>query len=327
VTGPRTAVVAFLGPPELAKELGKKGTSSDITLYNLVRDGQVLTTVEPTQFPDKFPPLLFSIALADRVILVVATLDRAFAESVATLDLFDTSVSIYLRGAGEGEVRRVLKGSRFESATLAELDLPHLREELLAWNPPAVPDGPVSVRLDHAFPVKGVGTVALGFVQRGTLHAHDRLRLWPSDRDVEVRSIQSQDVDIREAGHGTRVGVALKGVDADEISRGQILAPATGHSVGDRLVLRDRRNSRYYRGRVEKGAQLQLLVGLQLVPARLESVTDERLELTTDRPLVADPGDAVWLADLSAAPGPRMVARAVLDQVKLDTPGTTSPSA
>jgi len=288
----------------------------------------VLTTVEPTQFPDKFPPLLYSIALADRVVLVVTGLDRAFAESVATLDLFDLPVSVYLsRGVGEAEVRRVLKGSRFESAPLAELDIPHLREELIAWNPPPVADGPVSVRLDHAFPVKGVGTVALGFVRRGTLHAHDRLRLWPTEREVEVRSIQSQDVDVREAVRGTRVGVALKGADADEISRGQILAPGTGLTIGDRFVLRDRRDSRYYRGRVEKGAQLQLLVGLQLVPARIESVTPERLEISTDRPVVAGRGDPAWLADLSAAPGPRMVARALLDEVKLDTPAPTSSSA
>lgn len=293
----------------------------------MTRDGQVLTTVEPAQFPEKFPSLLYAIALADRVLLVVTALDRPFAESVATLDLFDTPVSAYLTGGvGETEVRRVLKGSRFESAPLTPLDLPHLREELMGWTPPPVPDGPVSVRLDHAFPVKGVGTVALGFVQRGTLHAHDRLRLWPTEREVEVRSIQSQDVDIREASQGTRVGVALKGADADEISRGQILAPATGHTIGNRFVLRARRDSRYYRGRVDEGAQLQLLVGLQLLPARIESAVPDRLELTTDRPVVADRGDPAWLSDLSAAPGPRLVGRAVLDEVKLDTHPSTSSS-
>jgi selenocysteine-specific translation elongation factor len=264
--------------------------------------------------------LLYSIALADRVLLVVAALDRAFAESVATLDLFDTPVSIYLTGGvGETEVRRVLKGRRFESMPMGALDLPHLREELLTWTPPSVPDGPVSVRLDHAFPVKGVGTVALGFVQRGTLRAHDRLRLWPSEKEVEIRSVQSQDVDVREAPTGTRVGVALKGVDPDEISRGEVLAPPTGRTIGNRFVLGDRKDSRYYRGRVENGAQLQFMAGLQLVPGRLESVSPERLELTTDRPVVADRGDPVWLADLSAAPGPRMVGRAVLREVKLDT--------
>jgi selenocysteine-specific translation elongation factor len=284
--------------------------------------------VEPTQFPEKFPPLLYSIALADRVVLVVGELDRAFAESVATLDLFDTPVSIHLTsGADEAEVRRLLKGSHFGSVPLVRLDVPHLREELLAWSPPSVADGPVSVRLDHAFPVKGVGTVALGFVQRGTLRAHDRLRLWPTDHEVEVRSIQSQDVDVREATRGTRVGVALKGVDPDEVSRGQLLAPMTGHTVGNRFRLRDLRLSRYYRGRVEAGAQLQLLAGLQLVPAHVESVTDEAWRLSTDRPVVADPGDPAWLSDPSAAPGPRMVARGVLNEVKLDTPEPASSSA
>ena len=319
-----TCVVAVLGAPELGKELGKKGTSSDITLYNLVRDGQVLTTVEPTQFPEKFPPLLYSIALADRAIFVVSALDRAFAETVATLDLVDTPATVYLgSGVGEAEVRRVLKGSRFGSATLAPLDVPRLREELIAWNPPPVPEGPVSVRLDHAFPVKGVGTVALGFVQRGTLHAHDHLRLWPAGKEVEVRSIQSQDVDIREAPAGTRVGVALKGVDSDEVSRGHLLAPPGGHAVGNRFVLTGRNDSRYYRGRVDEGAQLQLLVGLQLVPTRIGSASPERIVLESDRPVVADRGEPTWLSDLSAAPGPRIVCRAVLDEVKLENPATT----
>lgn len=320
--------MALPGSPRLGKELGKKGTASDITLFNLVRDGQVLTTVEPTQFPEKFPPLLYSIGLADRSVVVVGTLDRAFAECVATHDLFDLPVDFHRTDAvGEPEVRRLLKGSRFESAALPELDLPHLREELLDWNPPPVEDGPVSVRLDHAFPVKGVGTVALGFVRRGTLRAHDRLRLWPTDREVEVRSIQSQDVDVREARQGTRVGVALKGVDADVLSRGQLLAPPGSHAVGNRFMLQGPRLSRYYRGRVQAGAQLQLLVGLQLVPARVEFSSGERWELSTDRPLVADRGDPVWLADLSATPGPRIAGRALLEEVKLDTPSPPSSTA
>jgi hypothetical protein len=113
-------------------------------------------------------------------------------------------------------------------------------------------------------------------------------------------------------------------VDADEVSRGQVLAPATGLAVGNRFSLRDRKDSRYYRGRVDGGAQLQFLVGLQLVPARIESVAPDRLDLSTDRLLVAQRADPAWLADLSAAPGPRMVARAVLDEVKLDTPKPTS---
>lgn len=315
-----SAVVALLGAPELGKELGRKGTTSDITLYNLVREGHVLTSVEPTQFPEKFPPLLYSIALADRTILVATALDRALAEALATLDLFDTPTDIYLNaGVGEGELRRALKGTRFEAAALAPLDIPHLREELVSWSPQLRSEGPVSVRLDHAFPVKGVGTVALGFVRQGTLHVHDHLRLYPTDREVEVRSIQSQDVDVRDAPPGTRVGVALKGVDADEVDRGQVLAPDGSHTTGNRFVVTGRKNSRYYRGKVDEGSQLQLLADLQLVPARLQSVAPDRIELTVDRPIVAAIGEPIWLADLSAAPGPRMVGRGVLDKVNLDT--------
>ncbi len=317
--------MAVLGSSELAHELGKKGTSSDVTFYNLVRDGAVLTTVEPTQFPERFPPLLYSVALADRVELVVGELSKAFAETVATLELFDVPVDVALgSGVGEAEVRRALKGTRLADAPLAPLDPARLRETLLALAPERPAGGPVAVRLDHAFPVKGVGTVVLGFVQRGTVQAHDRLRLYPTDREVEVRSIQVQDVDVRSAAAGTRVGLALKGVDADEVARGHVLAPAGSHATGTRLSLSHRRDSAYFRGRLAEGNQVQLLAGLQLVPARIAPDPGASLAVLTDRPVVADPGDPVWLADLAAAPGPRLAARAVLDELKVEMPGAAS---
>ena len=49
---PGAVTVALVGGRDVAKDLGKKGTSSDITLYNAVRDGHALTVVEPTQFPE-----------------------------------------------------------------------------------------------------------------------------------------------------------------------------------------------------------------------------------------------------------------------------------
>ncbi len=48
--------VAVVGAPGVATELGKKGSSSDVTLYNSVHDGHAVTIVEPTQFPERLPP-------------------------------------------------------------------------------------------------------------------------------------------------------------------------------------------------------------------------------------------------------------------------------
>jgi selenocysteine-specific translation elongation factor len=313
-----SATVAVLGSSAITRELGKKGTSSDITLYNLARDGRVLTSVEATQFPEKFPPLLYALAVADKALLIVSSLSRAFAETVATLELFDVPVDVYAEsGVAESEIRRAFRGTRFEETRVAALDVPRLRDELMAWSPPRIAEPPVHVRIDHFFPVKGVGPVALGFVRRGVLRVHDKLRLFPTDRLAEVRSIQVQDIDVTDAGPGTRVGVALKGIDIDELARGQVLAPTDSLAVVDTFRTGRPRVSRFYRGTVTPGAQLHLLWGLQLVPARIDEAGAERWVVTSDRALAGASGDPIWLVDLSVGAGSRLVGTAVPQELEL----------
>ncbi|MCL4324112.1 MAG: hypothetical protein M1144_01405, partial [Candidatus Thermoplasmatota archaeon] len=48
-------------------------------------------------------------------------------------------------------------------------------------------EGSLLLPLDHAFPVRGVGTVALGLVERGRVKAHDRLRLFQPASKFQAR--------------------------------------------------------------------------------------------------------------------------------------------
>ena len=304
--------VAVVGAPGTAPQLGKKGTSSDLTLYNSVRDGHAITLVEPTQFPEKFSPLLVTLTMAHHALLVVETLSRAVAETIATLELVDVPTTIVLGGSvGDAELTRALKGGRLESAPRLPLDLPRLREAIEARRAPAAP-GPVQVPIDHAFPVKGVGSVALGVVRQGTLRVHDKLRLWPSPTLVEVRSIQVHDIDRKDAESGERVGLALKGVEADELSRGQILAPPGALLEGATLVGGPLARCRYYRGNADAGARLNVVAGLQSAPAILESASAEGVRIAADRPLVFAPDTPAYLLDLSVGAGPRIVGRTLL---------------
>lgn len=304
--------VAVVGAAGVAAELGKRGTQSDITLYNTTHDGHHTTLVEPTQFPDKFPPLLYALAMADRCLLVVQELSRPVAETIATVDLADLPTEVLLGSSVDPSgVSTVLRGTRFESVEPVLLGFPELRERLTTWRVADAP-GTVRVPLDHAFPVKGVGAVGLGVVRRGTLHAHETLRLWPGPKTVEIRSIQVHDVDVKQATVGERVGVALKGVDADELSRGQVLALPTDLAAASELTAGGVRRCRYYKEDWGEGSSLHLSVGLQMVPVVVGPKTGEGYRLQCDRPVAYSSGDPAFLADLSATAGPRIVARLTL---------------
>jgi selenocysteine-specific translation elongation factor len=304
-----SVTVAVVGTAGVATELGKKGTVSDLTMFNSVRDGHAVTLIEPTQFPEKFAPLACALGMADQCLLVVAELNRPLAETIATLELSDLPTTIVMGpSVGEADVARILKGGRLESAPRTPLDLPALRALVDGWSAAETP-GPVRVPLDHAFPVKGVGAVALGVVRQGTLHAHDKLQLWPTPKVVEVRSIQVHDIDRKEAGSGERVGAALKGIEADEISRGQVLAPEGSMLAGSRLRSGPLQRCRYYRGDASVGAHVQMALGLQVVPTVLEEMGSEGGILTPDRPVVCTNGQSALLIDLDVPVGPRVLGR------------------
>jgi selenocysteine-specific translation elongation factor len=301
--------VAVVGAPNIAKELGKRGTESDVTMFNSVTEGHATTIVEPTQFPEKFPPLLNALAMADQCLLVVPELSRPVAETIATVELADIPTTVVLGpGVGEAELARALKGGRLEGAPRVPLDYPHLRELIDGWKAPLV-EGPVMVPIDHCFPVKGVGTVILGVVRRGTLHAHDRLRLWPTSKVLDIRSIQVHDIERKEADCGERVGIALKAVDVDEVSRGQVLAPEGSLAEGSEFSGAPFQKCRYYRGDAGVGASVHLSHGLQVVPAEIGEIGPSGVRLTTDRPIARVGGAPAYLIDLSVPAGPRLLGR------------------
>lgn len=301
--------MAFVGARGLAASFGKKGTASDLTLFNQVREGHAVTLVEPTQYPEKLFPLLAAVEMAHEVVFVVDQLSREVAETATVLDLSDRTVHL-LRGTGVGEeeLGRAFKGLRFAGERGTPYDAIPLRDALDQWNAPPAP-GPTRVPIDHAFPVKGVGAVALGIVRGGRLEAHAKLRLYPTEREVEVRSIQVHDVDVRAAETGERVGVALKGVDPDELARGQVLAPPGALTVTPTVAGDLLRRCPYYRGPLAPGPAFHLAVGLQFVPVHVDAATADTVRVTADRPVAFAPDSVAFLADLSATAGPRIVAR------------------
>ena len=212
---------------EIVKSIAKKHTESDLTIYGR-KDQDLTTTIfTPTKFPDKISSLTDSISLGDFNIVGMEHMDRFLGEVLIALDLLGKKRGFIpvREDADISTVEKIVRGSVLSGYTMFRSppmqmigDLERMSTEITRKQ-----DGPVSVMIDHFFKVKSVGTVALGFVLSGTLRKHQNLFLNPSGKQAMIRSIQMNDVDFDEAPAGSRVGLALKNVDIDDIERGYLL--------------------------------------------------------------------------------------------------------
>lgn len=98
-------------------------------------------------------------------------------------------------------------------------------DELLARVPAPAIDAPVRLWIDRCFSVKGAGTVVTGTLSAGTLRTGDNLVISTAagDKPVEIRGLHCENTARESLGPVTRAAVNLRGVDAADIHRGDLL--------------------------------------------------------------------------------------------------------
>lgn len=300
--------VAVLGDPALAAALGKKGTVSDLSFFNLKKGDDGYTFIVPSRYPDKMQSLANALAMADAAVLVVEKLDRELGETIVALDSFGIrrGFIILKNYISMDQLRPFVAQTALEEFRFHEND-PRALEASIIELAPAPADGPVKVPIDHFFDVKGVGTVALGCVKRGVVRQHDSLEAFPTGKKAMVRSIQVHDEDVKEAAVGARVGLALKGIDVSDLERGVTFAPPGSLGVPGKLSM-GFAVSKYWKGLVKREMVLHAACGLQIVPARVDEVMGEGLRpgqtgkvtLRFEKPLSCEPGDRIIGLDLDS---------------------------
>ncbi|MGH1391338.1 MAG: selenocysteine-specific translation elongation factor [Aeromonas jandaei] len=93
--------------------------------------------------------------------------------------------------------------------------------------------------VDRVFTANGTGTVLTGTLQQGGLKVGDKLRLYPADREVQVRSLQAYHQSVDEIGAVCRVAVGLKKVPHKEVARGHCLTSTVGQcEAATHLIVR-----------------------------------------------------------------------------------------
>jgi len=276
-----------LGEQTNANDFGKKGTTTDLTLYDKKESDVIRTWVIPNGFPEKIQPLLQAINIAEYVIFYIASLDKYVGEQIIALDMLGKKDGIISHSyeVDENRLNSMIKGTVLNN--YKKVDSPNIKQELTKF-PSISSDGAVQIVIDHCFDVKGVGTVVLGKVLQGIVNQYDKLKHLPSGSEIMIKSIQMHDDDVKQAICSARVGLSLKGIKPDEIQRGDILTIDDSLEVKTELMI-NFNQSPFYKGEISENQMCLLNVGLQIKAAKISSMSP--FKLTLEKPIIYKKND------------------------------------
>lgn len=275
-----------LGKQDIASDFGKKGTVTDLCLYDRKESNVIKTWVAPSGFPDKIQPLFQAINLAEYVIFHVDKLDKITGEQIIALDSLKKEKGIlsHTFEVDESKLDAMIKGTVVEKYTKVDQD--KIKDEMDKFEPISNDDSSEMV-IDHCFDVKGVGTVILGKVTNGKIKQYDNLKLYPAGIDVLIKSIQMHDDPVDESVCPARVGLAVKGVTPDEVGRGDVISTEGVVDVKTEIEL-DFQKSPFYKSEIAENQGCLVNIGLQIKAAKFSSVYP--LKLAFEKPIVCKKG-------------------------------------
>jgi len=268
----------------LADFVGKGTTEGSMTIGSRKVENDIITGLFPNLIAEKFYTSAETMLLGDQIILSTQSVDQLFGEVLIGASLTGKKILF----TKDNDISNLLGSLNIPSYEFAEKQ--NIISKILAFK--KTPSQEVRVDIDHAFPVKGIGTVILGIVTSGKVKVHDQL-YHSSGKLVEVKSIQSQDIDIQEADSGTRVGLGLKGIEHTEIEKGDIL---TKEKVEKRnSVSVKTKISEISKEKPQSGSRYLLVSNFLHSNVLVETFENDILKLRLEKSLILQKNDSVFL--------------------------------
>ena len=307
--GKSTLITALTGidPDRLAEEK-RRGMTIDLGFAHMtLPSGREIGIVDVPGHARFIRNMLAGVHGLDAIILVVAADEGVRPQTQEHLEIIDllevprgvialTKVDLVDEewlGMVTAEVSAALEGTALARARIvpvssvsgAGLDaLVTELDELLRGAESRQDLGRPRLPIDRAFTMSGFGTVVTGTLVDGALDVGDELEVLPAGIAVRIRGLQQHGRNVDVAAPGGRVAVNLTGVDKDEISRGDVLAPRGGVPSTRRIDARVRVLDTSPRP-LKHGAELTLHTGTAEVRTRAILLGAEAIE----------PGQEGWL--------------------------------
>ncbi|MCS3901943.1 selenocysteine-specific translation elongation factor [Methanococcus voltae] len=202
-------------------------------------------------------------------IVVITKIDNANAEEIAQTKLFMNSILNSTQNLKNSEILEISAKNNLGIDNLKNSIMEHLLKLQNENKLNRKTDDYFKMPLDHAFPIKGAGTVITGTINKGIVKVGDELKILPINMETKVRSIQRFRKSVNEAEAGDRVGMALQNVEAKQIYRGCILTSKdTKLQMVDKIVAKVK-ISDIFRYNLTPKMTVHLNVGMLTVPAKV----------------------------------------------------------
>ncbi|WP_287585399.1 selenocysteine-specific translation elongation factor [Candidatus Borrarchaeum sp.] len=264
----------------------ERGISIDLgfTAFNL--DPYRVTLVDAPGHADLIRSVVAGANIIDAAMLVIAADEGPkpqTGEHILILDSFSISKALIIINkidlveksrvnAVERSIKALLKGTILENSPIVGVSAKtgegtkSIKEALLELlkKPVREVKGPFKMPIDHAFHIKGAGTVMTGTVHRGTINIGEVAEIMPLEIQGKIKSIQTFGENLQSAVAGDRVGIAIPGVQARVIYRGCYLCSPGSLSSTDTILARLKVN-KFFKFNLSPRMNVHLTIGTPTV--------------------------------------------------------------
>ena len=323
--------IAMVGSDELARELAKPTDQRDVHTYvhkeTLNGQARILSLIRPAKYPERIRPLLNALSAARAGLIEVTTVAAILGETLVAFSSAGIEHGVAVIAPPQGEwvdeemVKTLFKQAgltnwSFEAADGIELRTAFFNimenvSELLT----SIEEQPLVVPIDQHFNVKGIGLVAIGYVQSGVVSVHDEVAMLPHGSTASVKSLQVMDDDVDRAGAGDRVGIALRNAKEESLSGTCLIVhpeiedkktnthrplPLEAHTASTMTL----NVSPFQKKKLEVGDVIHASIDLQFNVGRIETVTESHFSVRWETPLLQriENAPGVLIAQLDSKP-------------------------
>ncbi|MFX1481693.1 MAG: selenocysteine-specific translation elongation factor [Promethearchaeota archaeon] len=268
----------------------ERGITIDLGFTMFGLDKYLVTLVDAPGHADLIRSVVAGANIIDSAILVIASDEgpkiqtgehivvllsmgvQSLVVALSKIELVNESQLVNV----ENRIRSLLANTIYKDARIVRVSahtgigIDELKQALIqVVKPrPRSTEGPLILPIDHAFPIKGYGTVVTGTILQGTIRSGESVEIAPLSKKSRVRSIQTFGKVRENASAGDRVGINIPDIDDTEITRGDYLCTSGSMSTSSGLKVRIQANP-LYRGRITKRMTVSASIGMPSVTCQI----------------------------------------------------------